>query len=84
MFTMAQRHALAIKEEDVFFNFIYQIGVMLEDHPDQEIDPGNVLRRQFNHCFLNLSIHKRLAFCCSGSFRCVHKNDAIDACNVFI
>lgn len=26
MFTMAQRHALALKKEDIIYNFIYQVS----------------------------------------------------------
>ena len=39
-FTLAQRSALAIKKEDIFYNFIYQIGIMLEDHPERMNNPG--------------------------------------------
>jgi hypothetical protein len=28
MFTMAQRHALAVKKEDIFYNFIYQVAIL--------------------------------------------------------
>ena len=41
MFSMSQRQTLALKKEDILFNFIYQIGIMLEDHPEKIVDPGN-------------------------------------------
>lgn len=37
-FSLRQREALAVKKEDVYLSFIYQIGIMLEDQPD--MDPG--------------------------------------------
>ena len=41
---MSQRQTLALKKEDILFNFIYQIGIMLEDHPEKIVDPGNHLQ----------------------------------------
>jgi hypothetical protein len=39
---MTQRQALAIKKEDIFYNFIYQIGIILEDHPEKLVKPGKL------------------------------------------
>ena len=41
---MSQRQTLALKKEDILFNFIYQIGIMLEEHPEKIVDPGNHLQ----------------------------------------
>jgi len=36
MYTNDQRSLLTVQEEDVYFTFIYQIGIMMEDHPTRE------------------------------------------------
>ena len=36
MFTADEREALATREEDIFFGFSYQVGIMMEDHPTEE------------------------------------------------
>ncbi len=39
-FSLSQRSALAVKEKDIFLSFVYQIGILLEDHPDMDKDSG--------------------------------------------
>ena len=36
LFNTDQRYALAVDTEDVYFSFVYQIGILMEDHPTEE------------------------------------------------
>ena len=36
LFDKDQRSALAVDTEDVYFSFVYQIGILMEDHPTEE------------------------------------------------
>jgi len=36
LFNVAERAALAIDGKDIFFSFVYQIGILMEDHPTEE------------------------------------------------
>ena len=36
LFSLPQRSSLAVSEEDIYFSYVYQIGIMMEDHPTEE------------------------------------------------
>ena len=36
MFSVAERGALALEEEDIYIGFCYQVGILMEDHPTEE------------------------------------------------
>ena len=36
LFDNDQRSALAVDTADVYFSFVYQIGILMEDHPTEE------------------------------------------------
>ena len=36
LFNLTERAALAIDAEDIYFSFVYQIGILMEDHPTEE------------------------------------------------
>ena len=33
---MTERKSLALDPQDLYFSFVYQIGIMMEDHPTEE------------------------------------------------
>ena len=36
LYTSDERRLLTVAEEDIYFTFVYQIGIMMEDHPTEE------------------------------------------------
>ena len=36
LFKPTERAALGIEIEDIYFSFVYQIGILMEDHPTEE------------------------------------------------
>jgi hypothetical protein len=36
LFSLSERAALAVNSEDLYVSFLYQVGIMMEDHPVRE------------------------------------------------
>ncbi len=37
---MSQRSLIATSADDITLNFIYQIGMIMDNHPEQKTEPG--------------------------------------------